>query len=53
MELKLKLVTTSLGCGWVVVGGWTKTKVMLIPTQVEDVDEFELGNMHTYKIKWA
>ena len=47
MELKLKLVTTSPG-GWVVVGGWwwvsgwSKTKLMLFSTQVEDVVELKL-----------
>ena len=32
--------------GWVVVGGWTKTKLMLISSQVEVVVEVEveLGN---------
>ena len=44
MELQLKLVTTSPG-GWV-VGGWTKTKLMLFSTQVEDLVgvRVELGN---------
>ena len=41
MELKLKLVTTSPG-GWVVVGGWTKTKLMLFSTQVEVLVELKL-----------
>ena len=43
-ELKLKLVTTSPGGGW--VGGWTKTKFMLFSTQVEVLLEVgvELGN---------
>ena len=41
MELKLKLVTTSPG-GWVVVGGWTKTKLMLFSTQVEVGVELKL-----------
>ena len=45
--MKLKLVTASPG-GWVgggggwVVGGWTKTKLMLFSTQVEV--GVELGN---------
>ena len=46
LELKLKLVTTSPGGwvvgGWVVVGGWTKTKLMLFSTQVEVVVELKL-----------
>ena len=42
MDLKLKLVTTNLGGGWVVVGGWTKTKLMLFSTQVEVVVELKL-----------
>ena len=43
MELKLKLVSPSPVGGW--VGGWTKTKLMLISTQVEVVvkAEVELG----------
>ena len=35
MELKLKIVTTKSNHGW--VGGWTKTKLMRILTQVEVV----------------
>ena len=39
LEWKLKLVTTSP------VGGWTKTKLMLISTHVEVVIEVELVNI--------
>ena len=46
MELNLKLVTTSpgarVGGGWVVMGGWTKTKLMLFSTHVEVVVELKL-----------
>ena len=47
-ELKLKLVTTSLG-GW--VDGWTKMKLMLISYQVEVGVEagVELGN-NSYQV---
>ena len=42
LELKSKLVSTSPPGGGVWVGGWTKTKLILISIKVEVVVEFEV-----------
>ena len=51
----MKFVTTSPGGWWVVVGGWTKTKLMLFSTQVEVVVELTLelssAIIHSYVLK--
>ena len=36
--------------GWWVGGGWTKTKLLLISTQIEVAVEVELGN-YVYKAR--
>ena len=43
LELKFKLVTTTLVGGW--VDGWTNTKLMIVSTQIE----VELGNIRISK----
>ena len=50
LGLKLKLTTTSSVGGLVV--GWTKTKLMLISTQVDVVEVgFDLGNKTIPKLE--